>query len=275
MDPLEVERLEVDLLLEGLYRCHGYDFRGFARASIERRARDLAARHDGSTILGLLDRAVHDQRFFSELVQHFSIPVTEMFRDPPVHLALRTLVAPLLRTWPHVKIWHAGCATGEEVYSLAIVLAEEGVLERATIYATDFNDAALERARAGIFAPEVIQAATRAYQEAGGRGSFSDYYRSRYEAVVMDAALRRHITFANHNLATDGVFGEMHLVLCRNVLIYFNRELKERALGLFTDSLVHGGFLCLGRAEGLTGSTLEGAYEVADAGARIYRRVAG
>jgi chemotaxis protein methyltransferase CheR len=182
-------------------------------------------------------------------------------------------VAPLLRTWPHVKIWHAGCATGEEVYSMAIVLKEAGLYERATLYATDFNDEALERARAGIYEIEKVQEATRNYQQAGGTQSFSEYYHSAYNAAAIDPALRERVVFSNHNLVADGVFGEMHLVVCRNVLIYFNRELQNRSLALFTESLVNGGFLCLGSKEDLQFSAVAERYDVVDQKARIYKKV--
>ena len=199
----------------------------------------------------MIPMILRDRELFSRLARDFSIAVTEMFRDPFVYKAVRNKVIPVLRTWPHFKIWHAGCATGEEVYSLAIVLKEEGVYDRATIYATDFNDEALEQAREGIFEIGKLQEATRNYQQAGGKASLAEYYHARYDAAVMDSALKERIVFSGHNLASDSVFGDMHLVFCRNVLIYFNRELQNRALGLFTESLVHGGFLCLGTKEDL------------------------
>jgi chemotaxis protein methyltransferase CheR len=215
---------------------------------------------------------LHDKEFFSRLARYFSISVTEMFRDPFVYRAVREKVIPLLRTWPHFKIWHAGCATGEEVYSLAIVLKEEGVYDRATIYATDFNDDALERAREGVYEVSKMKEATRNYQQAGGKASFSEYHHARYDAVAMRGSLKERITFANHNLAVDEAFGEMHLVFSRNVLIYFNRELQNRALGLFTESLVHGGFLCLGTKEDIQFTDVNNRYEVVDGKAKIYRK---
>lgn len=215
---------------------------------------------------------LHDREFFSRLARHLSVPVTEMFRDPFVYRAIRDQVVPLLRTWPHFKIWHSGCATGEEVYSLAILLKEEGIYERATIYATDFNDEALDRARQGVFDVGKMKEGTRNYQRAGGKTSFSEYYHAGYDAAVIDASLREHIVFASHNLASDSVFGEMHLVFCRNVLIYFGRELQNRALRLFTESLVHGGFLCLGTKETLRFTDVKALYEAMDEKARIYRK---
>ena len=172
-----------------------------------------------------------------------------MFRDPWFYLALREKVIPFLKTFPFINVWQAGCATGEEVYSLAIILKEEGLYERSHIYATDFNDAALEKAKTRIYPLERIKEYSINYQKAGGKQSLADYYRAQYQSVIMDTALQQNITFANHNLATDGVFGEMHLILCRNVLIYFDRDLQSRVLSLFQNSLPYNGFLCLGSKE--------------------------
>ena len=268
----KIEEIEIDLLLEAVYRRYGYDFRSYARASIERRIRQFLSKAGCASISGMISKVLNDREFFSRLARYFSIGVTEMFRDPLVYRAVREKVVPLLRTWPHFKIWHAGCATGEEVYSLAIVLKEEGVYDRATIYATDFNDEALARARDGVYEIDKLQEATKNYQQAGGKASFSEYYRARYDAALMDAALKERMVFSSHNLASDNVFGEMHLVFCRNVLIYFNRDLQNRALGLFTESLVHGGFLCLGTKEDLQFTDVSGRYEVVDPKARIYRK---
>jgi chemotaxis protein methyltransferase CheR len=267
-----IEEMEIDLLLEALYRAYGYDFRSYARASIERRTRLFLSASECATVSELTGRVLRDKDLFARLVQHFSISVTEMFRDPFVYQAIRSQVVPMLRTWPHVKIWHAGCATGEEVYSLAIVLKEEGLYDRAAIFATDFNDATLEQARAGIYTINKVQEATRNYQKAGGTASFSQYYHARYDAVALDNALKARLTFANHNLVCDGVFGELHLVFCRNVLIYFNRELQNRALRLFTESLVHGGFLCLGTREDLRFTEVEDQYEAVNRKAKIFKK---
>jgi len=273
MDDATTEVIEIDLLLEAIFRRYGYDFRSYARATIERRLRQFLAASGCSSVAEMIPKVLHDQEFFSRLVRYFSISVTELFRDPAVYRAVREKVVPLLKTWPHVKIWHAGCATGEEVYSLAIVLKEEGVYERTTIYATDFNDEALGQAREGVYAVGKVQEATHNYQQAGGKASFSEYYHAHYEAVAMDGALKERITFANHNLAVDEAFGEMHLVFCRNVLIYFNRKLQDRALWLFTESLVHGGFLCLGTKEDLHLTEVGSLYEVVDAKAKIYKKM--
>ncbi len=268
----DLESIEIDLLLEAIFRRYGYDFRSYARASIERRIRLFLSSSGCSDISEMIPKLLHDNEFFSKLVRYFSVSVTEMFRDPSVYRSLRENVIPMLKTWPHIKIWLAGCATGEEVYSLAILLKEEGLYERATIYATDFSDEALERAREGIYEPAKLQDATRNYQQAGGKCSFSEYYQARYDAAVINAALRERVVFSSHNLAMDGVFGEMHLIFCRNVLIYFNRELQNRALNLFTESLVHGGYLCLGTKETLQFTDVSHCFDTVDSKARIYKK---
>lgn len=272
MKPAELEHVEIELLLEAIFRRYGYDFRSYARASIERRIRQFMVKAGCATIAEMIPKLLHDADFFSHLARYFSISVTELFRDPWAYQVIREKVIPLLKTWPHVKIWHAGCATGEEVYSLAIVLKEEGVYDRVTIYATDFNDEALERAREGIYGLDKIQEATRNYQRTGGTGSFSEYYHARYQAAAMDSSLKKRMVFSGHNLATDSLFGEMHLIFCRNVLIYFNRDLQNRVLGLFTESLVHGGFLCLGSKEDLRFTDVCDRFEVVDDRARIYKK---
>ena len=268
----DIEDIEIDLLLEAIYWRYGYDFRSYARASIERRTRQFLSVAGCASVSEMIPRVLRDEEFFSKLARYFSISVTQMFRDPLVYRAVREKVVPLLRTWPHFKVWHAGCATGEEVYSLAIVLKEEDLYQRATIYATDFNDEALEQAREGVYEMEKMKEATHSYQQAGGKASFSEYYHARYGAAAMDAALKERIVFSSHNLASDSAFGEMHLVLCRNVLIYFNAELQNRALGLFTESLVHGGFLCLGTKEDLRFTEVNEQYETVDGKARIYKK---
>jgi chemotaxis protein methyltransferase CheR len=268
----KIENIEIDLLLEAIYRRYGYDFRSYARASIERRTRQFLSSSGCSNVSDMIGRLLHDEDFFSRLVQTFSVSATEIFRDPFVYRALREEVVPLLRTWPRMKVWCAGCATGEEVYSLAIVLKEEGIYDKCTIYATDFNDASLDQARQGVYPADKIREATRRYQQAGGRRSFSNYYHARYGAAVMEKSLKDRITFANHNLVTDHVFGEMQLVFCRNVLIYFNRELQNKVLTLFSASLVHGGLLCLGTNEDLQFTVVSDQYETVNRNAKIYRK---
>lgn len=272
MDERHIEELEVDLLLDAVFRRYGCDFRPYARASVDRRVRQFLKCSGCASVSEIIPRILRDRTFAGALIQQFSISVTEMFRDPLVYLAIRREIVPLLKTYPHVKIWHAGCATGEEVYSMAILLKEEGIGERASLFGTDFNDSVLEKAREGVYPADKMKEFTRNYQQAGGATSFAEYYHAGYESAVINSGLKKRITFANHNLVTDGVFGEMHLVFCRNVLIYFNKPLQSRALRLFTDSLVRGGFLCLGTKEDLQFTEVRDDYDVIDARARIYRK---
>ena len=271
-EDVQTENIEVDLLLDAIFQRYGYDFRFYARASIERRIMLFMSSTGYTSVSEMIPMVLSDKAFFSRMIRYFSVPVTEMFRDPQVYLAVREKVIPLLRTWSHIKIWHAGCATGEEVYSLAIILKEEGLYDRATIYATDFNDEVLERARAGVFEAESMKDATRNYQLAGGTTSFSEYYHARYGKAAMDGSLKERITFTNHNLAVDEVFGEIHLIFSRNVLIYFNRDLQNRAMRLFTESLVHGGFLCLGTKEDIKFTNVNKLFEEVDRKHRIFKR---
>lgn len=272
MEELQIEEIEINLLLEAIFQRYGYDFRSYARASIDRRIRQFLPSTGCDSLSAIIPKALRDKCFSTALIQYFSISVTEMFRDPSVYLAIRKNVVPLLRTYPHVKVWHAGCATGEEVYSMAILLKEEGLYEKASLFGTDFNDSALEQAKDGIYPVDKMKEFTRNYQQGGGRASFAQYYHANYESAVMDGALKKRITFANHNLVTDQVFGEMHVIFCRNVLIYFNKELQARALRLFTDSLVRGGFLCLGNKEDIQFTKVKDEYEIVDDKARIFRK---
>jgi chemotaxis protein methyltransferase CheR len=272
MEELLIEDIEIDLLLEAILRRYGYDFREYARASIERRLRQFFQTSGIQSISGLIPRVLREREFSTALIQQFSVAVTEMFRDPPVYMAIREHVVPLLRTYPHVKVWHAGCATGEEVYSMAMVLLEEGLGDKAHLFGTDFNDSALESAKDGIYLADKMKEFTKNYQQSGGKGSFAQYYHAQYDSAVMDASLKKLITVANHNLVTDGVFGEMQLVFCRNVLIYFGKDLQDRALRLLTDSLTRGGFLCLGSKEDLRFSSVEREFDVVDERTRIFRK---
>ncbi len=274
MDASAVAQIELDLLLEAIFRRHGHDFRSYARASVERRVAAFVASKGYARISDLTADVLHDEARFAELTQTLSITVTEMFRDPYVFAALREAVFPVLRSWPRCRVWHAGCATGEEVYSLAILLHEAGLYDRSTIYATDFNDAALGVARRGIYDAGRMRDYAQSYREAGGAKTLGDYYLANYGSVAMSGALKQNLTFASHNLALDGVFGEMHLIVCRNVLIYFDRELQDRVFSLFADSLVRGGYLCLGSKEDLQFSSAASRFELVDREARIYRRVA-
>lgn len=273
-DP-EVERLELQLLLEAVWLRYGYDFRDYAMASVARRLRQFLADAGLSSYGEVTARLLRDQGFFHELVPYFSVSVTALFRDPFFYAALAGKVLPRLRSWPHFKVWHAGCATGEEVYSNAILLKEAGLLERSTLYATDISQAALETGKAGIYSLEVIRKGAASYLEAGGRGALADHYHARYQAAIMNADLRRRMTFARHNLAMDTSFGEMQVIVCRNVLIYFSEPLQAKVLELFWESLDTGGFLCLGDKESLTFTPVADRFECIDEPARIYRKLSG
>jgi len=269
----QLEQIEIDLLLEAILRRYGYDFKNYARASIRRRIMKFMRANDLATISNLIPLLMHDKKFFGSMVKEFSITVTEMFRDPSVFLALRQEVVPVLKSFPFIRAWNAGCATGEEAYSLAILLKEEGMLKRATFFATDFNDTALETAREGVYDAEQFKKFTGSYQRAGGTGSLSDYYHARYKKALIDAELRKKITFANHNLVNDRVFTESHLIMCRNVLIYFNSELQDRVLRIFYESLVTGGFLCLGQKESLLFSSVQECFVEVDQKNKIYKKI--
>lgn len=264
--------LEITPLLEAIFTRYGYDFRQYSEAHIKRRIRNRMILSGIQSAELLQTRVLQDEFFAAQLLQDLSITVTEMFRDPLFYKALREKVIPVLKTYPFLKIWHAGCSTGEEAYSMAIMLHEEGLYERTTLYATDFNQLALNKAKEGIFPNEMMKEYTANYQLAGGLESFSNYYTSQYEHVIMNQALKKNIVWANHNLVTDGVFAEVHLILCRNVLIYFDRDLQNRVQGLFCESLVNGGILCLGAKEGLRLMDVNSNYVELDKKQRIYKK---
>ena len=264
---------DLHLLMQAIYSQYSYDFRDYAGASQKRRVHKALAQLGYPTIPALQAAAAQDPAVFMQLLQYLTIPVSEMFRDPSFFLALRQQVVPVLRTYPSLKIWIAGCSTGEEVYSLAILLKEEGLLDRSLIYATDINPQSLAKARQGIFSLASIQGHTANYQAAGGQQAFSDYYTAAYDAAIFDKSLRDNITFADHSLATDSVFSETQLVLCRNVLIYFNKKLQDRALGLFHESLSHRGFMGLGSKESIDFSTYAARFEPLDRPERIFRKL--
>ena len=271
VNKVDIEQIELDLLLEAIYQRYGHDFRQYSQASIKRRLWHHLTKTKFQTISDLIPEILHNETSFKSLIFDMSVTVTEMFRDPWFYLTLREKVIPFLKTFPFVNIWQAGCATGEEVYSLAIILKEEGLYARARIYATDFNDTALEKAKARIYSLDRIKEYSINYQKAGGKHSLADYYRAKYQSVIMDASLQKNITFANHNLATDGVFGEMHLILCRNVLIYFDRTLQNRVLSLFRDSLLYNGFLGLGSKETIHFSKIKQEFREFAAKEKIYQ----
>ncbi|HIJ77902.1 MAG: protein-glutamate O-methyltransferase CheR [Desulfobulbaceae bacterium] len=272
MRDTNIEDIELELLLEGIFQRYGYDFRHYSRASIKRRVKHFMAKSGQGKISEVTTLALHDSNFFQQLVEDFSVPVTEMFRDPDVYQALREKVLPRLATYPFIKIWHAGCASGEEVYSLAILLKEEGLYERTTIYATDFNEIVLAKAKQGIYPLADVKRNIENYRRAGGKGSLAEYFDALYDSIIMSKTIKKNITFARHNLAIDQVFGEMNLILCRNVLIYFDKMLQERVLHLFNDSIIRGGFLCLGKKESLQFFEIYEHYKDIDSSSKIYQK---
>jgi chemotaxis protein methyltransferase CheR len=264
--------IELRLLMEAVYARYSHDFRDYSGASLKRRVQQALLQLECETISQLQSKVLHDAGVFQQLLEILTIPFSEMFRDPAYWLALRRQVAPLLRTYPSLKVWVPGCASGEEVFSLAIVLQEEGLLERTMIYATDINPVVLEKARQGIFPIAGVRRHTANYQASEGKRAFSDYYSAAYGAVRFDPDLIRNVTFADHSLATDTVFSETHFISCRNVLIYFNRTLQDRAVGLFHDSLCHRGFLGLGSKESLDFSAYVDRFEPVLRRERIFRK---
>lgn len=268
-----VSESELDLLMQAIYITYSYDFRNYSGASQKRRILQAMAHFECPTVGALQAMVLKDATLFMQLLQYLTIPVSEMFRDPAFFLALRQQVLPVLQTYPSLKIWVAGCSTGEEVYSLAILLREEGLLEKSLIYATDINPVALDKARRGIFTLASIKGHTVNYQQAGGKQAFSDYYSAAYDAAIFDPTLRTNVSFSDHSLATDSVFSETQLVLCRNVLIYFNKTLQDRALGLFHESLSHRSFMGLGSKESIDFSGYAKHFETLDKPARIFRKL--
>lgn len=270
--PAELEQIELDLFVQALHRRHGLDFSQYASASLIRRVRQLVKTHDSGSISELTTRLLHEADFVKPVIEGLSVPVSEMFRDPAVFAALRERVFPMLASYPRITIWVAGCAHGQEAYSLAILLEEAGLYDRCQIFATDFNHEALRRAHEGIYPARDAQPWSRRYLEAGGSHSLADYYSARYNFIKMDQRVRRNITFTGHNLVGDTVFNEMQLILCRNVLIYFSEALQNRTLQLFSDSLVRGGYLCLGPRESLDFAPIASQFGVLDRKLRLYRQ---
>ncbi|KAF1704079.1 CheR family methyltransferase [Pseudoxanthomonas suwonensis] len=274
MNAAELFDLELGVLLEAVYRRYHYDFRDYAASSLRRRVRQAMERFGCDSVAAFQHRLLHEPALFTEAMQYFTVQVSEMFRDPGYFRTLREQVVPVLQTYPSCKVWVAGCSTGEEVWSLAILLHEEGLLDRTLLYATDINPEALEAAEAGVFPIDRMAGFSRNYLAAGGRASLSDYYTTGYDGALFDRRLRRNVVFADHSLATDEVFSEVHLVSCRNVLIYFRRALQDRAVGLFHDALVHRGFLGLGSKESLQFGAHADRFEACSREHRLYRKVA-
>ncbi len=269
---LENEEIEIRLLLQAVREKYGYDFGNYSQAHVKRRI--MARLHIAGlrSISEMTHEILYKHNFIDVFLTDLSINVTEMFRDPPFYVAIREHVVPLLRTYPFIKIWHAGCASGEEVYSMAIVLAEEGLLPRTQIYATDFNPVIIRQAKDGIYPIHRMKEFTLNYQRGGGKGSFSDYYTANYESVRFHDEFRENIVFATHNLVTDSVFAEVNMVVCRNVMIYFDRILQDKVIALFDDALPQGGVLCLGSKESLRFSTHQNRFEALVPKERIYKK---
>jgi chemotaxis protein methyltransferase CheR len=270
---VDLESLEVDLLTQAIYEAYGFDFRRYSRASLRRRLRRRMDAEGVATVSALQDRVLHDRACMSRLFADLSVHVSSMFRDPGFYQAFRERVVPLLRTYPFVRIWNAGCATGEETYSIAIILRETGLYERARVYATDLNPAVLEQARTGVFPIAKMQEYTSNYIQAGGSRSFSEYYVADGGRVSFHPSLAENIVFAEHNLVTDRSFNEFHVIVCRNVMIYFDRVLQERVHDLFYSSLITFGVLGLGSKESLASTDYRHRYAPLDETARLYRKV--
>lgn len=270
--PSSSEDIEIQLLLEAIYRRYHYDFRGYSMASVKRRLSQARDRFACQTYSQLQDRLLHDDSIVAELLALLTVQVSEMFRDPSYFLAIREKVLSHLRTYPSLKVWIAGCSSGEELYSFAIMMREEGLFDRTMFYATDINPEALRKAEAGIYSVDRMKQFTVNYQKAGGKGSLSDYYQAAYNNAQFDKTLRERAVFSDHSLVTDEVFSEIHLISCRNVLIYFDRDLQDRALGLFARSLVRQGFLGLGSRENLRFSEHSDSFNDFVRQERIYQK---
>lgn len=269
----ELEDIEIKLLLEGIFRYYGFDFRNYAPASIKRRIWNTIRAERLTSVSGLQEKVLHDRACMERFILNISVNVTAMFRDPNFFLALRNKIVPLLRTYPFIRIWHAGCSTGEEVYSMAILLQEEGLYHRCRLYATDMNEMVLKQAATGIFPLRLMQEYTQNYLKAGGKQSFSEYYTAGYDNAIFSSSLKENIIFSQHNLAIDGSFNEFNVILCRNVLIYFNKLLQQQVYKLLYDSLVMFGVLGLGYQESLKLTPYEKYYEQLDVTEKLYRRI--
>ncbi len=273
LDDQELEALEIELLLEAIFRRHGYDFRGYAPASLKRRIRSFLGKEGLQTVSAAQERLLRDRDCFNRLLLAISVNVTSLFRDPEFFLVFREQVVPMLRTYPFLRIWHAGCSTGEEVYSMAIVLQEAGLYDRCRIYATDMDESVLRQAREGIFPLDATLQHAENYVRAGGTGSLSDYYTSGYGHALFRSSLRDNTVFSQHNLVMDGSFNEFNVIFCRNVMIYFGKAVQDRVHTLLYESLALFGILALGAKETLRFTPHERAFSQLAVGQRIYRRV--
>ena len=265
--------IEIKLLIEAIYLKYNYDFRDYSKASQKRRIEQGISALKCQSISELQSQVLHDPAVFMQLLQYLTIPVSEMFRDPSYFLSIREQVVPVLKTYPSLKIWVAGCSTGEEAYSLAILLQEEGLLERSIIYATDINPVSLEKAKKGVFPLDRMPLYAENYLAAGGKRSLEHYYTGAYGGALFDKGLAEKITFSDHSLATDSVFSETHFVSCRNVVIYFNKALQSRAYALFHESLCRRGFLGLGHKESLDFSSCSHLFEAVVKKDKLFRKL--
>jgi len=269
----EIINIEIELLLEGIYRIYGYDFRNYALASIKRRLNKRMSLEKIDTISGLQEKIFHNPEFMQNFFYDLSINITEFFRNPDFFKIFRKKFLPLLKTYPFIRIWHAGCSTGEEVYSMAILLEEEGYYDRSKIYATDMNEMVVKKAKQGIFKLESMKKFTQNYITAGGKEEFSKYYTAHYNNAKFNSSLKRNVVFAQHNLVTDSSFNEFNVILCKNVLIYFNKILQENVINLFDKSLCNFGFLCIGEKESLNYTSLRYKYKSLDDNQKIYQKI--
>lgn len=268
----DLEHIEMDLLFDGAFRRYGVDFRNYSYASLRRRVQNMVRAERVTSISRLQDLVLHDPAAMQRLLMHVSVNVTSMFRDPTFYASFRENVVPLLRSYPFIRIWHAGCATGEEVYSMAILLYEQDLYERCRIYATDMNEVVLKKAKDGIFPLDLMQEYEKNYAQAKGQGKFSEYYSAKYDHAIFRQSLKKNLIFSHHNLVTDGSFNEFNVIICRNVMIYFNSTLQTRVHRLFFESLHRFGVLAIGRKETLRTTVHEHDYEPLDSRERIYRR---
>ncbi|KPA15119.1 chemotaxis protein R [Candidatus Magnetomorum sp. HK-1] len=269
----EITNIEIQLLLEGIYRIYGYDFRNYSLASLKRRIKKRMNAERVNTISGLQEKVFHQPETMQNLFFDLSINVTEFFRNPPFYKMFRKKVLPVLKTYPFARIWHAGCSTGEEVYSMAILLKEEGVYDRCKIYATDMNEMVTKKAKQGIFKLESMKKHTQNYIHAGGTEEFSKYYTAHYQNAIFNSSLKKNVVFAQHNLVTDSSFNEFNVILCMNVMIYFNKTLQEKVIGLLDKSLCNFGLLCVGEKESLNYTSFNNKYTPLDDHQKIYQKM--
>lgn len=271
-DQLETQDIEIALLIEALYQKYGYDFRNYSKAHIKRRILNRFNLSGMKSITDMIHESLENHKFVDQILMDLSITVTEMYRDPLFYRTLREQILPMFHSLPFIKIWHAGCASGEEVYSMAIMLREEGLYQKTQIYATDFNPVIIRQAKEGIYPINRMKEFTANYIKSGGKAAFSDYYTAQNETVKLLDALKKNIVFATHNLVTDSVFAEVNMVICRNVLIYFDRSLQDKVIGLFVESLPESGILCLGSKENLQFSIHASLFNSLIANEKIYQK---